>query len=265
MRRFGVLVATLIVSSGAAQAQSLAGITSRGFGVPTVTPARVECTDVPTTSEPVASLRILAGQTGDLHASFTAGETVVLPAPNLPAGQQYFIRRAVRGRDGQPISNDFPGAIQTAGWLTVVSADENFSLGRIDYACDPPRVGDYLEPYATQPVPAPAGEAGKPDFARPIWVLFGQDQREEFGTGDVLSMQAGSANGVSEGMRIAFYRDRRLERWRSHGDIMTLVPLVHVGDGHVVAVAGESAKVLITRTSDVVRKGDLAYVRGSQE
>lgn len=264
MRRFGLLVAALVVTGGAAEAQSLATVTSKGFGVPTVTPALVECTDVPTTSEPVSALRLLAGHSPDRHESFSAGEEVVLTVSGLTPGHQYFIRRAQRGRDGQPISDRSPGAIQTAGWLTISASDENFSLARIDYACDAPRIGDYLEPYQPRSVPDAVTDNGAPDFAKPIWVLFGKDRREEFGVGDVLSMEAGAASGLAEGTRIAFYRDRRYDRWRSHGDLMPLVPLVYVGDGHVVQVLPNTAKVLLTRSNDVITKGDLAYVRGAQ-
>ncbi|MCA1586779.1 MAG: hypothetical protein LC791_19065, partial [Acidobacteria bacterium] len=79
MRTFGLLVASAALAAGAgADAQSLAGLTSRGFDIPTVTAAHVECTDVPTSTEPVVSLRILAGHSPDLHAQFSAGEIVVL-------------------------------------------------------------------------------------------------------------------------------------------------------------------------------------------
>lgn len=257
MRSSGLLiVAAVLVGGTGAEAQSLADLTIRGFGLPTVTPAIVACTDVPASAVPASTLRILAAQSPDLHEQFAAGETVVLTATQadgLSSGQRFFIRRVERRRDGEPITELTPGAIRTAGWLTVVSADAHSALARIDYVCDAARAGDYLEPFAEPTLARASGPDGPPRFDDPARVLIGKDRREEFGAGDIFSISRGTAQGVTAGARVVLYRDR-----------LNGGPLVELGEGHVVAVDNDTARVLITRSSDGVRSGDLVTTRVSK-
>ncbi len=52
-----------------------------------------------------------------------------------------------------------------------------------------------------------ASAAGAPNFADRASVLFGTDLRQVFGDGDVLTINRGSAQGVTRGTRFALYRD----------------------------------------------------------
>jgi hypothetical protein len=70
------------------------------------------------------------------------------------AGQRFYARRLLPPRNGAPLSATDLGAVQTAGWLTVVAADEHSALARVDYACDAIRAGDYLEPFIEVELPA---------------------------------------------------------------------------------------------------------------
>jgi hypothetical protein len=269
MRRFGLLLGAVLLAGAAPQAQQLltGSVTPNRTGLPTVTPAHVACTDVPTTASAEPALRILSGQAPDLHEHFAAGEIVVLngnTGTGIAVGQQYYARRAMRGAAREPISAEYPGAIRTAGWVTVTAVDERFALARVDFACDAVMTGDYLEPFQPPTMADPTGPDGPPDFDRPIWVLFGKDRTEQFGAGDILSIQGGTGQGLAPGTRVAFYRDRRLVRWRYAHDLIELVPLVHIGEGHVVALSGDSARVLVTKAIDAVKDGDLAYIRTSR-
>ncbi len=268
MRRFGLLLGAVLLASAAPQAQLLTGsVVPNRTGLPTVTPAHVACTDVPTVAGPDATLRILAGQAPDLHEHFSSGEIVVLngnTTTGVAVGQQYYIRRAMRGADREPISEQYPGAIRTAGWLRVTAVDERFALARVEFACDAAMTDDYLEPFVAPTMAEATGPDGPPDFDRPIWVIFGKDRTEQFGAGDLLSIQGSTAQGLAPGTRVAFYRDRRLVRWRFAHDLIELVPLVHIGEGHVVALSDDSARVLVTKSIDAVKGGDLAYIRTSR-
>lgn len=256
MRTFGSLVASAtLVASAAANAQSLAGLTSRGFGIPTVTAAHAACTDVPTSTEPVVSLRILAGHSPDLHEQFAAGEIVVLThttTDGIAPGQQYYIRRLQRSIDGRPPSADELGAIHTAGWLTVMAADEHSSLARIDYACDAARTGDFLEPFTEPTMARASGPEGGLRFDDPARVLFGKDRREAFAAGEIFSMDRGTAQGIAAGTRMVVFRDRQ------NGG-----PLVEIGEGHVVTADANSARVLVTRSRDAVKAGDFVMSRSA--
>jgi hypothetical protein len=268
MRRFGLLVGAVLLAGAAPEAQLLTGsMVPMKTGLPTVTPAHVACTDVPVVSAPVRELRILGGQVPELRELFGTGEVVVLngtTATGVAVGQRYYVRRVEQGRDREPISAEYPGAIRTAGWLTVTAVDERFALGHIDFACDGFRSGDYLEPFEPPTMAEATGPDGPPDFDRPIFVVFGKDRQEQAGAGDLMSIEHGAAQGVGPGTRVAFYRDRRLARWRFAYQTIPLVPLVHIGDGHVVAASETSARVLVTRAIDSVKSGDLAYIRGAK-
>jgi hypothetical protein len=257
MRRFGVLVAAVLVTgSGTADAQPLAELATPGTGIPTVTPVHVVCTDTPVSTPPDESLRILASHSPDLHEQFAAGELVVLNAnttDGIMPGQQFYIRRVQRPYDGGTPYTQQPAAIRTSGGLTVVAADENSAIARIDLACDSPRAGDYLEPYTEPTMAEASGPDGWPIFENPARVLFGRDRRQEAGAGDIVSIDRGSAQGMMAGRRVAVYRDRR------NG-----TPLVEIGEGHVVAADADSARILLTRARDAVRRGDLTYVKGEK-
>lgn len=255
MRSPGSLaLAMTLLGTTAALAQSPFRIAEKSTGLPTVTPAMVACTDVPTSTEPRPSLRVLAGQAPDLHEEFAAGEVVVLTATSadgLSAGQRFFVRRAEPVRYRETISSDTPGAIHTVGWATVIAGDEHSVLARIDYACDAVRIGDYLEPFAAPTMAEASGPDGMPTFENPARVVIGRDRREQFGAGDIFSVSRGTAEGLTAGTRVVFYRDR------ANGS-----PLVWIGDGHVIAAESDSARVLVTRAIGAVRSGDLVTVRG---
>lgn len=247
------LVAGLDAQAPARPADSL--VVQPSLGPRTVVPALVACADVPTITQPAATLRIVAPHAGDFHKNAGRGELVVLNGGTpmgYAVGQRYFVRRLRMPTYRQPMTADRPGSIRTAGWLTVVGTDERTALARIDYACVPIEAGDFLEPYAEPVLPASLAEAGPPNFDDLGRVLFGVDRRESVGAGDFLSIDRGGSKGIVTGSRIAFYRDR--------GDG---TPLVEIGSGIVIEVATETAKVVVDRAYGDVKSGDYYTVLGT--
>lgn len=239
--------ATLIITPGPAARPDL--------GPRTLTPAMVACTDLPTATPPASALRIVAAHEGTNKQAYSTGDIVVLNGgtpQGLMAGQRFLARRLQMGFSGEGPSIDARGAVRTAGWLTVVAADEHSALARIEFACDSVMAGDFLDAYVEPTLPQSVTSDGPADFSNLGRVLFGADRRQSFGDGDVVNIDRGSAQGVTTGTRVAFYRDRR------NG-----TPLVEMGAGVVVDVAGETAKVVITRARDEVRMGDYFAVRGA--
>jgi hypothetical protein len=264
----GVLVA---VSSAFGQISSIQVIeaqpTDPRFGPRTLTPALVACADLPTMTTPAPGLRVIAAQAGDNRVVFAPGEVVVINAgtpQGVNVGNRYFTRRVLPGVDsGEPTVFN-PGAIRTTGWITVIGADQGFALARVDYACDNIEAGDYLEPYVEPTLPASVAPDGEPQFVN--WnpqtyrwesvdigrVLFGVDRRQSFGAGDLLNIDRGTARGVGPGTRVGFYRDR-----------LNGTPLVEMGAGVVVEAAADTAKVVVTRASEAVMRGDYVVIRGT--
>lgn len=223
------------------------------LGPRTIIPATVACTDLPTASLVNPPLRVLAPHTGDHHEISRGGDVVVLNGgtpQGFAIGQRYFTRRLTPPVNREPMSDLDRGAIRTSGWLTVIAADERSALARIDYACTAIEAGDYLESYSDTPLPSPIAADGATDFSDLGRALSGVDRREQFGAGELLSIDRGSAHGMTAGSRVAFYRDR------GNG-----APLVEIGAGIVLEVAVNSAKVVLDRTQQEVRKGDYFGLR----
>ncbi len=225
------------------------------LGPRTLTADLVACTDLPTTSMPNSPYRILSGQAGDNHRQYAPGELVVLNGgtpKGYMIGQRFFVRRLQLGIMGEPPTTETPGAIRSAGWLTVVAADHNFALARVDFACDTVLADDYLEPFVEPTLPGRVADAGPTNFTDLGKVLFGADRRESFGSGDVANVDRGKVHGFGLGTRVGFYRDR-----------VTGTPLVEMGEGVVVEVAAETSKIVLTRARDAVFVGDYVAVRGT--
>jgi hypothetical protein len=261
MRNCDRLVAIGIALSFAANAaaQQLTVInpagTNRTLGPRTLTPNMVSCTDLPTSTVPASPLRVVASHSGGPHMLYGTGEVVVINGgtpQGLMVGQKYFIRHLQLGLSAEPPSVKTPAPIRTAGYLTVIAADERFALARIDFACDAIEAGDYLDPFVDPVLPTTVAADGAANFADMARVLFGTDRHETFGDGDFLNIDRGSAKGVGVGTRVAFYRDRQ------NG-----TPLVEIGTGVVVDVTTDSAKVVVVRVNESVFSGDYAAIRGT--
>lgn len=273
MRTFGLVLSGVLAAASTAfgQVSSVqviqAPTTNSNFGPRTLNAAIVACTDLPTPTLPTPTLRVLAAQAGDERQAYGTGELLVLSGgtpQGLTVGTRYFTRRLQLGLDGDRPSALAPGALRTTGWVSVVAADQGFALARVDYACDNIEAGDYLVPYVEPALPEKPAEDGPPKFVN--WnaeqyrwegvelghVLFGADRRQTFGAGDVTNIDRGASHGIGLGTRVGFYRDRR------NG-----TPLVEVGAGLVVESSADTSKVVLTRASEAVIRGDYVVIRGT--
>jgi hypothetical protein len=274
MRISGLILSLLVVGATASSAQQQANppspaarISSPSAGSDTVsirakpdalgprtlTAAMVACTDLPVMSAPTSPWRILAAHSGTFHQSYRPGEIVVLnttTAEGFVPGQRFFVRRLQLGLTGDPPSPDTPGAVRTAGWLTVIAADQHSTLAMIDFACDALVAGDYLEPFTDPTLPGLVMPDGPTDWQNLGKVMFGADRRTSFGNGDLLNIEIGQAR-LALGSHVSFHRDRR--NW---------TPLVEMAVGVIVEVTGSTAKAVVTKVREEVRIGDFVAVRG---
>ena len=257
MRRTGTIGGILVaaaVTAGAAQTPVAISTQGPPLGPLTLTPGILACTDLPTSTSPITDLRVVGLQHGDRRINAARGDLVVLNGgtpQGLVIGQQYFTRRLMKPINHEPMSAANPAAVATSGWLTVVAADARFAIARIDESCLAVEAGDYLTPYAAPVLPDTVAEAGRIDFSDLGLVLFGTHRRTTFGAGDLLSIDRGQSRGLTAGARVAFYRDR-------HNG----TPLVEIGEGIVVELSAETAKVVLERAAMDVHSGDRYGVRG---
>ena len=224
-------------------------------GPRTLTPIMVACTDLPITTLPEPRLVVKGGHTTDRRSMVTRGAEVMIgrsPRDGFAKGQRFTVRRL---KEDYKI---FPGEptrgyvnLQTIGYITVTSVDENNARATIDYACMPIQGGDFLVPYALPTVPTTAGEMLYPDFSNRARVLEGTEFKSMFADGDTLSIDRGTAHGATVGARFAIYRD-----WRDG-----VMPLVHVGDIVLVETGETTSKAVVTSTTDAIRVDDVAVPR----
>lgn len=254
MRISSLLFSLLLAAPAAAQSLiTLAPPPAPIYGPRTVIPAHLACTDVPVTSHQPSPLHIVAPHAPSNH-EFAYRDTIVVlnggTPEGLTPGQRFYARRLLGPRAGEVLAGKAVGAVHTSGWLTVVAADENSALARVDYACDAVMSGDYLEPYVDPSLPEVAAPGSRTDFSNLGRVLHGTDRAEIFGDGDFVSIDRGSAQGLTAGTRVAFYHDRG-----------TGAPLVEVGTGIVLEVSAGTAKVVLDNARFVVRSDDYWGIR----
>jgi hypothetical protein len=254
MRISGLFCSLLLVSSPAA-AQSLATLAPPPpvYGPRTVIPAHVVCTDLPVSAIQAAPLKVVGPHAADQREMSFRDNIVVLNGgtpEGLAPGQRYFTRRVLGPRAAETVVGNKAGLVHTSGWLTVIAADEHSALARVDYACDAVMSGDHLVPYNETTLPTVGTAEGRADFGNMGRVLQGTDRNEIFGAGDFVSIDRGSAKGLTAGTRVVFYHDR------GNG-----APLVEIGTGVVLEVTPDTAKVVLDSARFVVRSEDLWAIR----
>lgn len=248
MRRVALLCAVLVGVASSVAAQEPLG--PGAFGALGMYPKRLSCSDVPTFSAPRPTHRLAAAHEADgkLRRAFSTPDTLMIPggtAAGLQVGQQFFVRRLLLSPTREKPSSRTPGTVHTAGWVTVVGADNFAALARIDHACDGFLRGDYLEPFTPAPMPEAVAAPGEQQFDNMGQLLFGNDGRQSFANGDIIIIDRGSSHGVTAGARLGIFRDVR-----SGG------PLVPVGHAIVLTVGEETATVIADRVRGALAAGD---------
>jgi hypothetical protein len=220
----------------------------------TLTAPIVMCTDVPTTATPVPRITIFGPYTTDGRTIATQGWMIVkrVSDDRLAIGQRYVTQRA----NGAGLKTTFGksysdyGSLRVTGWVTIRAMDDVNALAEVGFACDSIESGDFLEPYVEMTFPADATAMLYPDFDDRAHVLFGADNREAVGMGQITSIDRGTRHGTVPGERFAIYRDQH------NGQ-----PLNYVGDVVVLTTSEATSKVMVTRSVEQIVNGDTAVRR----
>lgn len=219
----------------------------------TLTPSIVTCTDLPILSQPVPRMVVKGPQSTEHRIAMGTGETVVIGRSQddgLAVGQRYIASRLNRDERYFPRNGESFGGLRVTGFITVFAVNQWNALARIDFACDAVQSGDYLEPFVETVLPETAAPMLYPDFTDRGAILFGADNRELLGHGDVTSIDRGSAHGVTPGARFAVYRDK-------HNGL----PLIYIGDVVVLTTTEITSKVMVTKAVADILRGDTIVPR----
>ncbi|HYT69320.1 MAG TPA: hypothetical protein VEL51_23070 [Vicinamibacterales bacterium] len=212
---------------------------------------QIVCAPMSLPAPPVPAMRIVGGYVHG-RLMFGPGEPLVINAGSshgIKPGQQYFVRRYINDRF-TPASVEFrPNSIHTAGWVTIITANDRMSVATVTHACDGVVQGDYLEPYVDPIVPAPAQDA-QPDFAHPGRIVMADERRQMGYPGLVMLLNRGSDDGVRAGQAITIYR----ETLKGEG------PTLMVGAATVLSVYSQASVVRIDSSRDAIFIGDLAAI-----
>jgi hypothetical protein len=118
---------------------------------------QIACAPVSLPAKPTDGLRVIGGHVPGKYL-FGPGDGLIVnagTAQGLQKGQQYFVRRYVNDQF-TPMYGDFvPHSVHTAGWITIVDAKDDLSVGTVTHACDGVIEGDYLEPFVEPVFPRP--------------------------------------------------------------------------------------------------------------
>jgi hypothetical protein len=215
----------------------------------------VTCTDLPILTKPIPRLTVRGRQDTDDRFAMATGDTVVIarmPDDGLAVGQRYVASRLNRDEQYFPRPGEGYGGLRVTGFITVTAINQWNALANVDFACDMIQPGDYLETFVEGTLPGSAAPMLYPDFTDRGKILFGADNRALFGDGDVLSIDRGTAQGVTVGARYAVYRDK----YRGDG-----TPLIHLGEVVVVSTTETTSKVVVTKSSGGILSGDTVVPR----
>jgi len=276
--RISVLsAAALCLAAVPAFAQSPREVT----GPWTLTPDMVTCTDLPILVKPIPRLIVKGPQSFDDRLAMATGQVIVigrLPDDGLAVGQRYTASRLNRDAKYFPRPGEGYGGLRVTGFVTVTAINQWNALADVNFACDAIQPGDYLEPFVDTDLPRSAAENLYPDFNDRAQILFGADNRILVGEGDVVSIDRGSAQGVTVGARFAIYRDklhtfinqpvvqsrgatRTMRSQKSANSVDEILPLVYIGDVVVMSVSETTSKVIVTKSVEGIVAGDTVVPR----
>lgn len=157
-----------------------------------------------------------------------------------------------------PVSGKRIGTkVETTGWVKVVLVQEDTACAVIEHSCLDIHAGDYLKPFEKVNVPmvvrrAPAECCAPPNGNITRHVVDLQDNATIVGTGQLLTINAGTDDGVAPGNVFSVYRI-----------IYPSVPTPRdaVGEATVIAARDRTATAKVTYSRKEVRVGDEVELR----
>ena len=151
--------------------------------------------------------------------SFSEGDVVYIDGgveQGVSAGDRFFVLDKIRPLDHIHTHARLGTVYSKIGQIKVLCAQENTAIAEITYACDPIDVGNVLEPYRPIPVPLvvapdPSDRCDVPN-GKPIGsIIYTRDDRIEIGTGWLVFIDLGLADGIYPGEFATVFRTNPVE------------------------------------------------------
>jgi LysM domain-containing protein len=147
--------------------------------------------------------------------------------------------------------------IETTGWVKVILVQENTACAVVEQACYDIHAGDYLKPFEKVNVPMvvkrPPEECCSTENGKTTrHVVDLQDDVSIAGAGTFLTIDAGTADGVSPGTVFSVYRI-------TYPHVPT--PRNVIGEATVVAVRDKTSTAKITYSRREIMLGDQVQLR----
>jgi hypothetical protein len=147
--------------------------------------------------------------------------------------------------------------VETTGWVKVLVVTENSACAVVEQACADIHAGDYLKPFEKVNVPmtvrkVPTDCCNPPNGKITRYVVDLQDDATIAGTGHLLTIDAGTEDGVSPGSIFSVYRVM-------YPSVPT--PRNMIGEATVVSVRNHTATAKITYARNEILVGDQVELR----
>jgi LysM repeat protein len=206
------------------------------------------------------SLHLLGSEEGGDKVALAERDIVYLSKGSnagVKAGDLYTLHH-VAYPVRHPISGRKIGTkVETTGWVKVILVQEDTASAVVEMACADIHAGDYLKPFEKVNVPMvvrrpPADRLTPPSGKLNRYVVDLQDDATIAGTGQFVTIDAGSEDGVGPGNVFSVYRVM-------YPSAQT--PRNVVGEVTVVSVRDKTATAKLTYSSKEVMIGDQVELR----
>jgi LysM repeat protein len=160
------------------------------------------------------SLRVMGSEHGWRRFIFAEGDIVYLnrgAKRGLKPGDVFSTHRASY-EVVHPITGKKLGTkIETSGWLRVILVQDDIATAIIEHSCDDTQIGDYLKPFQPMSVPVvaqhtPADRLAPPTGKLSRHIVDVEGHRMIAGTGDFVTIDAGSEDGITPGSIFTIFR-----------------------------------------------------------
>jgi hypothetical protein len=246
------------------------GAVTSSFAAQTEAPAlspmdvAATCAAAPAPGHAEHTLRVIGAQDVVTRTIYDDRDLLVIDGGSragLQLGARFFVRRSstvgMRGAYG------VASGTVTDGWIRIVAVNDTTALARAERVCGGSIfLNDYLDPFTAPVLPANAdgsGTAGDPDFMALAQVVSGPDGHRTAASGEFVTIDRGTEQGIEAGARFDFYRD--LTHTGTVGRAPSGLPLTLIGEAVVVSATGSRSLARITRSRDAVQVGDYAVLR----
>ena len=202
-----------------------------------------------------ASLHVIGSEQGATQHAFADRDILYLSKGSnagVKAGDVYTLHHPSYDVKHPENGRTLGTKVETTGWLRVVLVEENSSTAVVERACADIHAGDYLKPFEAVSVPLilkrpPVDRVTPPTGKSGGYVVDITDDSMIAGTGNLISVDLGTADGLAPGNILTVYKV-----------MYPTVPTSRnvLGEAAVVAVRERTATARVIYSRDAIMNGD---------